>query len=264
MKRSELFNLLLVAGLSFVAGICSFFAFGKSTDVDAAVWVLSSGSAFDQALVAEQNLSFVRDGRDSLTLLAGAEATVTWNEATEELDVELTDGNLIYSTLAGDMEVDVNTPFARLDSQGGMAYVTFNAEDEELQIYAEEHPALVTFVEEGQDLNALAVPTGFRVKILGSKVGSTVEKLRLSKLSKEFPAFEVEDSDYSDEVLSIFTALRKAYTEDSVKTLSAFNQAQDLGPATTGLASVLHKGGLTLRDLLTVAPHANEALDLNR
>ncbi|MEK7146584.1 MAG: hypothetical protein AAB802_05410, partial [Patescibacteria group bacterium] len=33
---------------------------------------------------------------------------------------------------------------------------------------------------------------------------------------------------------------------------------------TTGLASVLHKGGLTLRDLLTVAPHANEALDLNR
>lgn len=252
MKLGSLVNQMLVMTLAGGLVLGSFAAFP-----------VESGSAEESenildTLINEGSLSM--DGRDQVALLNSGLAEWTYDEETHELNAQLTQGSLFFATQANDWSVSVSTPFVRVDSQNSTAVLRLSESGESLEVYALEHPSLVTFISNGQDLNSLLVPTGYFMKIPSSKITATLERLRLTKLTKEFPVFAFEESDLTEEELKVFRASQDDYEASALKFVQEAREGSHFGPPTDGIGSVLNSGYSLFEETLTVLSSAEQDL----
>lgn len=255
MKKAEILNLLAVAMLSLVFGAWSFFRFGSEASLSLENW---DGALQFGENTASENLSKTVNGRDGVTLLSGAEANVTYDEDTQHLDVELKNGAMIFAASAGDITVSVKTDFVRIDSQENIAYVEL--EEGDLKVYSLVHPTLVNFTKDGKDLNALALASSYRMTVNSAKVSDKLSKLLLSKLSKEFPAYELSDEEIPENVKNELENIENRYAKTSADYLIELTSKNEFGPPTTGLGGKLHALFYNTRELMTFLPFAEEKL----
>ncbi len=260
MKSAQILNLVLVAALGIGLGGASFFAFPQAENSLTPGWSYEGSFLWDEAVAASETLSARLNNRDSISILAEADSTSQWNEDAEAISVDLESGSLFFASQAGDFSVRVQTPFARVDSQNSSAYVSFNAESNLLEVFALTHPSTVTFTSEGEDLNALLIPTGYKMKIPAAKVTDTLARLRLTKLSKEFQLFAFESSELPEEVQNLMVASEASYKDSSVAYLNLLQKNSDFGPALTGVGGVLSGGYQVFENTLTVLPNAELGL----
>jgi len=260
MKAGQMMNGIVVMLVSAAAFAGSFFAFAEADYLVEEGWEMGE-LVFDEQVEVSEVASVQLNGRDSLVLMPETVAELSWDEEAGHLDVDLESGGVIFAATAGDMTVSVNTDFARVDSQNSTAYVELS--DGQMNVYATEHPSLVTFVLDGEDLNSISVPTEYWMKVPESKISETVGKLRLTKLSKEFPTYELDDEDLSDEVESALDDIGFAYTESATKFQSAIKRAGEYGPPLTGFAGEANEVFEQFREYVTFMPHAVERLGDN-
>ncbi len=253
--------MLLLLGIATLISVWSFWRFGAQDSGEVALWEMTGQMAFDEVVTSNNTSVLRQNGRDAVVLMPGAQAQVTWDEVEDHLDVDLMQGEMLFATLAGDVTVSVSTDFARVDSQNNMAYVSL--EDANMEVYALQHPSSVTFTLQGEDLNSIPVPTGHRVKVSGSKISSTIGRLRLTKLSKEFPAFALDEDDLTKKLVSEIMALEKAYETSSLNFLNDLQVNSEFGPAQIGFASKFSDGVQGFEQVVTVLPHANARLESN-
>lgn len=258
MKSASLVNIVLVAVVSVACGAASFFAFPQAQTGEEGGWTFEGAVVWGEALEATETMTARLNSRDSISLLPGSSAVLTWDETTGHLDVELNSGSVFFSTLAGDFSVSVETPFTRVDSQNSVAYVALSAE--QLDVYGLTHPSLVTFLLNGKDLNALLVPTDTKMKISSSKVTQTLARLRLTKLTKEFQVFDFEDTELSEDLASVMASGQQAYSDNELAFLNQVQEDSDFGPAITGIGGVFSDGYDFMRQTLTVLSSAETRL----
>jgi hypothetical protein len=260
MKAGPLVNMLVMLTLAMGLAFASF-AFVRDADflseesLDTGSIELGSEQSVDQTATLRLH------ERDSVSLLPGSTATVNYDKEAQAVTVELSKGAAFFATTADDFSVSVVTSFARVDSQNSSAGVVLSESGESLEVFALEYPSLVTFTANGEDLNALLVPTGYRMKIPASKITDTLARLRLTKLTKEFPVFEYEDAELSSDLVATFEASQAAYSNSSVAFLQAAQADGHFGPARAGLGSFVSKAYELFEEILTVLPEAQAELD---
>lgn len=253
MKAGSIVNLVLIIALSAGLSLGTFASFPK-TDV-------LSASESDLQEQLETSTTVRVEGRDSVTLMDMGSANWNWDADAKLVEAELTNGTLFFATLADDFAVEVSTAFVRVSSQNSSALIRLSESGESLEIFALEHPSLVTFLLDGEELNSLSIPTGTSMKVPSSKITETLGRLRLTKLTKEFPVFPFEIEELTDAELETFTASQKAYDDNSLTFLQEQQKDSHFGPALTGMGSSLNKGYTFFRDTLTVLPSAEDRLD---
>lgn len=252
MKFGTLVNQLVLMAIAGAAVIASFFAFP----------VLYGSAEESQNIIDNLNKEgFVSiDGRDSIGILNSGTAEWNYDENSNTLEAKLEKGSVFFSTKAKDIAVSVSTPFARIDSQNSTALIRLSESGESLEVYALEHPSLVTFLNDGEDLNSLLVPSGYFMKIPASKISSTLGRIRLTKLTKEFPVFAFENSDLMEEELKMLSLSTDAYEESVLRFFQKVQENSDFGPPTQGIGFFLSKGYSFFQETLTLLPSANERL----
>lgn len=256
MKTAALINFLIIALLSQTLGLASvFMAIGLAQETFSSqdfegelVW----GETFETDVLQSASLNH----RDGFSLFPGSQATVNYDEETQHVNIELRQGMVFFATEAGDFSLSISTPFARVDSITSSATVSLDSATEQLQVYALEHPSRISFIQDGEEQNALLVPTGTFMKIAASKVSPTLARLRLTKLSKEFPVFSFEESELTEEVQNVWQNKREDYKQNSISLLANLQKNSDFGPALTGLKSYIHKIYQGFKTLLIVLPSA--------
>ncbi len=248
MKAGSLLNLILLLVFAGLLSAASFVAF-KPAEI----------ASIDEAAI-EAELSHSNEVRinyrDAVSGLDGSTVDWSWDESTETVSAGLQTGSVYFSTLADDLSVEVLTPFARVESQNSEAIVRLSESGESLEVYALTHPSLVTFTLDGKDLNSLVVPTGSFMKVPSSKITATLERLRLTKLTKEFPVFDFEESDLTESELAAHEATVDAYDASALSFMQESQNDSHLGPDLTGLGSYMSKAYQLFRDTLTVLPSA--------
>jgi hypothetical protein len=255
MKKAEMFNLLGLAILSLVFGAWSFFRFGSETLLSMEDW---EGQIEFGENVASENLTKTLNGRDTFTLLSGAEANVTYDEESKHVDVELKKGAMIFAATAGDFTLSVKTDFVRVDSQENIAYIEMDGG--ELKLYSLLHPSLVSFTKDGSDLNALSLASSYRMTVNSSKVSDKLSKLLLTKLSKEFPAYEFTDEEIPENVAIELKDIEDSYAKASADFLIGISARNEFGPSTSGLGGKLYSLFYNTRELMTFLPFAEDKL----
>lgn len=255
MKAGALVNLVLIIALSAGLVFGSFTAFRPAES-------LAEESADLMQTLSDMG-SATLHGRDTVTLLEGGSADWSWDADAEMVSATFNAGEIFFATLADDFSVHVLTSFVRVESQNSAALVKLDETGETLTVYALEHPTLVTFVLDGEDLNSLLVPTGTFMKIPSSKISATLGRLRLTKLTKEFPVFPFEDADLSEEELAVYDASQTAYDISSLSFKQESQTESHFGPSLTGFGSYLSRGYEFFKGTLTVLPSAEERLAEN-
>lgn len=257
MQKGALLNGMVLALLAAGTATASFFAFTSASPFEQKGWVLDGEMAFDQNLDTSTVSTARINGRDSVTLMANTEATVQFDEVTHQVNVDLSRGTVVFSTVADDVSVRVTTPFATVDSQHSTAVVSLS---DELTVQSITHPSLVSFTLNGETLNAMNVPNAYRLKVSSSKVTSLLGKLRLTKLLKEFPVFPLADGDVDADVSEVLASIEQSYNNSSVAFLNSVQDRSDFGPSLTGVGGVLNDTYSSFRDALTVLPAAENHL----
>lgn len=258
MKIGQLINSLVIVVAATALAAWSFVSNPAEVAYSSQEWVYEGGLSFDLEVNAEQEMTAIRNNRDSIVLLPGAKAELNWSEDEKHVDVFLSEGGVLFGTQANDFSVSVHTSSVRVESQESLAYVALN--EGKVSVYGLMHPSLLSFVEDETDLNALFVPSGMMIEVAESKVTSTLARLRLTKLSKEFRASDWEGGDFSDEVTSAWMAVNLRYTEQSVAYAQSLQSDPQFGPVQSGLGSVvlgLYDG---FREFATVTPSAQDRL----
>ena len=261
MKSAQILNLVLVSALGIGLGVASVFAFPQAENPLTPGWSYEGSFLWDETLEASETLTARLNNRDSVSLLAGTKSTSNWQEEQEAVSIDLATGALFFASKAGDFSVSVQTPFARVDSENSNAYVSFNAETNLLEVFALDHPSTVTFLSEGEDLNALLIPTGYKMKIPGSKVTETLARLRLTKLSKEFQIFAFENGELPEDVQILVENSESAYKDSSLAYLNQVQKNSDFGPSLTGVGGIINGGLQFFENILTVLPNADLRLE---
>ena len=261
LRKASLINFLAVMAASLVLVGWSFASFGADEGQGGEAWVLTGDMSFDQVLYVEDISAAIRNERDSLIVMPGSEVELSWDEELDHLSVKLMKGGLMFETMANDISVSVETDFARVDSENSAAYIELNEETDQLEVYALDHPSLVTFLLEGEELNALSVPTNYRMKIPSSKISRTIGLLRLTKLSKEFPVFELNGDELSDDVLEELDFVKTLYADNSLEFLTEIQKIIDFGPALEGPAAQVNTVLSGLKENLTLLSHAKDRLN---
>jgi hypothetical protein len=259
MKIGQLINSLIVIAAALAVGSWSLMANPAESAKFSQEWTFEGSAVFGEHLIADEDMSIIRNGRDSVLLLAGSEAEITWDEETRHADVLLTKGGVLFATQANDFSVSVHTSTVRVDSQESLAYVELN-ENGDVSVFGLSHPSLLTFTENGEELNALFVPNGMMIEVPESKVSTTLSRLRLTKLSKEFRASEWSSDDFSDSVTTAWMDVKLRYTESSVLYSQGLQSDPQLGPVKSGLGGQVHTAYSNFRDLATFLPSAEERL----
>lgn len=261
MKIERLVNTIIVmlaaAGLSFA----SLFAFAGEDQFYEETWEFDENVSFDRVINSSEAVAVRRNGRDAVVLLPESEVFMTWDENERHLDIALSKGAVVFATEAADISVSVITDFARVDSESSRAYVALDEEAGQLEVYGLNHPSLVTFVLGGEDLNSISIPMNYRMKVPASKISEKIGKLRLTKLSKEFPVFELDEKDYDTNLKLALAELDDAYTENSVSLLAALQGDGRLGPSMTGFSANVHESLYAFEDVVTFLPHAEARLN---
>lgn len=261
MRKGLLLNGLVLALLAAAVAGFSFINSSVQGESVALGWQLDSGMVFDQDLQTETPGTARLNGRDSVTLLSNSQASVHYDETTQTVTVNLVKGGVIFSTLADDFQVKVLTPFARVSSQHSTASVALSDDSQNLTVYAVTHPSLVTFTTANGDLNSLSVPNDYRMKIPASKVTDLLGKLRLTKLTKEFPVFALADGDLNEEMTGVLASVQKAYDDSSVAFLNQIQSKSDFGPTLSGFGGTVYGSYTSFRDALTVLSTAKVHLE---
>ena len=261
MKSAQILNLVLVSALGIGLGVASVFAFPQAENPLTPGWSYEGSFLWDETIEVAETLTARLNNRDSVSLLAGTKSTSNWQEEQEAVSIDLETGALFFASKAGDFSVSVQTPFARVDSENSNAYVSFNAETNLLEVFALDHPSTVTFLSEGEDLNALLIPTGYKMKIPGSKVTETLARLRLTKLSKEFQIFAFENGELPEDVQILVENSESAYKDSSLAYLNQVQKNSDFGPSLTGVGGIINGGLQFFENILTVLPNADLRLE---
>lgn len=250
MKAGAIVNLVLVIALSAGLSLGSFVAFPSAN-------VLTATESDLQAQLESTGSVQVND-RDRVILLEGGSADWEWDADTETLEATLTSGSLFFASLADDFSVQVLTPFVRISSQNSTALVQMSESGDAVEVFALEHPTLVTFLLDGEELNSLLVPSNMSMKIPSSKISATLGRLRLAKLTKEFQVSTFEVTELTQAEQDVFTASQTAYNESELSFLQNQQAYSHFGPSLTGLGSAMNKGYEFFRNTLTVLPSAEE------
>ncbi len=250
MKAGSLLNLILLLVFAGLLSAASFTAFKPEE-------IVSTDEAAIEAELSHSNEVRLNE-RDSVSGLEDATVDWSWDQPSETLSAELQAGTVYFSTLADDFTVEVVTPFARIESQNSEAVVRLSESGESLEVYALTHPSLVTFTLDGKDLNSLVVPTGNFMRVPSSKITATIERLRLTKLTKEFPVFAFEESDLTESELAAHEETIAAYDASALSFMQESQRDSHMGPDLTGLGSYLSKAYQLFRETLTVLPSAED------
>lgn len=139
MNKGALLNSMVLGLLAATFAAGTLWSFSASGEEDAAAWQMVGDMVFDTPVTSTVVSSARLGGRDSVSLLSGTQATLHYDAAADTVTVDLLDGGVVFSTLADDFQVIVNTPFARVESQHSTAYLSL--EEGQLQIYAVTHPS---------------------------------------------------------------------------------------------------------------------------
>ena len=264
MKTGALLNGLTLCALALAVSAWSLVFLQDSKAVTETGIDVHGNLPLNTSFEAADLTSFTLNGKDGLTILPGSSLEVQWDEVSEDVRVELETGSVFAYTLSDELSITVVTSTSEVLSEGNLVLVKTEPESEDLTVYAVEHPALVTFTAEGDSLNALNVPGGYRMKISAAKVTKTLEKLRLAKLSKEFPIYALSDEDLSEEMSESLANIRKNYEASTVAFLNELQENMDFGPALRGLSSEVSQGYRSFEEALTVVPTAQDRLSESR
>lgn len=262
MKIAQVVNSTIVILAAVTVAAWSVFANPADTADLSEEWQFE-GLSFDEQIVTEESISLARNGRDSIVLTSGSTAELQWNEDEDHVDVLLSSGGVLFSTQANDFSVTVHTSTVQVDSQESFAYVERD-ESGTVTVYGLSHPSLLTFVEDGVDLNALFVPDGMMIEVPESKVTSVLSRLRLTKLSKEFRASEIKDEDVSESMMAAWNASKLRYTESAVAYQEELQNNLQLGPVQDGAGAKLYDWYDGFRETVTVVSTAELRLEENR
>lgn len=260
MRTGLILNGIVLGALALASSAWSLVFFSSTGELAEQGEVLEGDFKLNENFLAEEESSFVLNGRDALTVLPESEVFVEWDAEASHLDVELLKGSVLFSTLANDMTVSVHSAFVQVDSQNSTALVTLNEELASLSVFALDHPSLVSFIKDGTVLNALSVPGNYRMTISSGKVTDTLSKLRLTKLAKEFPVYVLSDGDLSEEAMKALHDVEERYSVQSVAFLNQLQDDSHFGPATEGIGSALVSGYKFFETALTVVPSAKDRL----
>lgn len=260
MKTGALLNGLTLGALALAASAWTMFFFQNSEALNQKGLSVQGDFPFNQEFEATELTSFTLNGKDGLAVLAGSSVEVNWDEESEDVEVKLNSGSVIAYTLSNELNITVTTPSTRVLSQNNMVVVKTSDDAQSLTVAAVEHPALVNFYKDETELNALNVPGGYRMGISLAKITDTLAKLRLTKLSKEFPVFALSDSDLSEETMTALKDIRANYDASTVAFLNQLQDESDFGPALSGFGSQLSNGLTTFQNTLTVIPTAKDRL----
>ena len=260
MKTSALLNGFTLCALALAASAWTMVFLQDSQALTQKGIDYQGNFPMNQSFEVTELTSFTLNGKDGLVVLPGSKLQVEWDESSEEVRVNLDSGTVVAYTLANELTITVASPSTSVLSQNNMVLVKADEETQDLSVYAIEHPALVTFFSEQTELNALNVPGGYRMEVSVAKITTTLAKLRLTKLSKEFPIYELSDEDMTEEMSAALEGVRDDYDASAIAFLNQANEDSDFGPALTGLGSQLSKGYTSFQEALTVIPTAEERL----
>lgn len=261
MKNAKLIHVFLLLGIATVFTVWSFWRFMDAGNKVESEWDMTGQMTLDEVVTSKDTSVLRRNGRDAVVLFPGSEAQFSWDETESHLDVHLLHGALLFATLAGDMNVRVQTEFARIDSQNNMAYVRLDESGANLDVYALQHPGNLSFLLNNDVLNSLSVPAGYRIKVPQSKISSTIGRLRLTKLTKEFPNFALKEEDLSEVLKKNIQDVESAYQESSLEFLNDLQAKSELGPSQSGFSAQLADGVQAFEEAVTVFPHAKLRLE---
>ncbi len=260
MKTGALLNGLTLCALALAASAWTMVFLQDSAALNQKGIAYEGNLPLNQSFEVNELTSFTLNGRDGLAVFPGSSVEVTWDETSDDVEVQLTSGTVLAYTLASELNIRIVTPSTTVLSQNNMVLVKTDEEAQSLTVYAIEHPALVSFFDGETELNALNVPGGYRMGVSLAKITETLAKLRLTKLSKEFPVFELSDEDMTEEMNQALQAVRDHYEASTIAFLNELQANSDLGPSLTGLGSQLSKGYTSFQDALTLVPTAKERL----
>jgi hypothetical protein len=259
MKTSNLIHSLAVLTLAIVVGSWSLISLSSGVETQPELW--NSEFEFGALQQFEKTTHLKQNGRDSIVFMPGTSASVSFDESQNHLDITLEFGTLLVSSLANDFSASVHMDSLQLNSEGSIAVVEASEDGSSIVTKAVTNPSLLVFLQEEQPLNVLSLPTNHRITVPTSKVKENLAKLRLTKLSKEFPAFVLKDGDFTEEVQKELDKLDLNYKGSTLRYLARINKDIDLGPDPTGFGSQVNGFWSGLKAALTLAPHAQEALD---
>lgn len=261
MKVSRIINLFLLLGLAIFLAVWSLKALSSSELVEKEGWMTTDELVFGELMYFDRtNVATIND-RDTVVIFAGSEAILKWDELEKHLVVYLEKGAALASTYAGDVIIDVRADgFASVRSYKNIIYAEMTEDSQELNAYSLVHPSKVSFVHGGQELNSLCLPAGYRMRVPEVKITDTLSKLRITKLAKEFPHYDIDEDDLDDAVLARYIETDSVYTQWSLDYLSDLQSNGELGPETEGFAGVLNDFYGDFREIVTVLPHAEDRL----
>lgn len=256
MKLGALINSTVLGLMGLGLSLGSFFVLFDGSSLEAAEWSFENGAQFEETLEAKEQMMVQRNGRDAVLLFPGAKATLSWNESQSHLSVDLEEGAVLFVAEAGDMKVSVENEFLRIDSENSTGYLEF--EDEGVEFFALNHASRVNFLEEGETLNSILVPGEHRTKVHASKVSDTIGKLRLTKLTKEFPMYSIQEDDLSELVQAAHAEVENIYVQSAAEFLAEIQSGQNYGPPLGGYEAYAYAWFDEFRRLLTFIPEAEQ------
>ncbi|QQR55182.1 hypothetical protein IPG41_01305 [Candidatus Peregrinibacteria bacterium] len=264
MKISTLLNSLTLGALALAASTWTlFFLQPSQASVEKGI-VYEGHLPLNQSVEVKDYSAFTLNGKDGVAIFPDSKVELQWDEQSSDVDLLLEEGSVLVYTLADELSVEVITPHATVLSQHNLLVVSVDSETEDLVVYAVEHPALLTFTQEGELLNALDVPGGHRMKVSALKVNEVLAKLRLAKLSKEFPIYALSDEDLSESMNEALLSVKARYEESTLAFLNETQENSDFGPALAGLGSQVSNGYESFQQVVTVIPSAETRLEEDR
>lgn len=264
MKKGLLINTVAASFVAAGIALWSFFGASASPNTLTNEWVYVGDAEFGVDLTVDELSSARRSDRDVFYLMPESHSTVSWDEASRKVNVDLVSGGILFATRAGDFDITVDTGFVRINSSNNTAYVQMDPSGEHLDVYSLSHPASISFVLEGEVINELPIPSGHRVRIKRSKITETIGKLRLAKLSKEFPAFPLTQEDLSEQVWSTLADIDESYDTYSYQLLTSLQNNSNFGPPKTGFGASWSNFVQGVKGAVTVLPHAEKRLAESR
>lgn len=261
MNKALSIHALLMFTFALGVAVWSFFLFGSTKASFIPEWEKTGQMELDSRIVAQDLSLLRRNGRDAVVLFPGAQAELIWDSTEESLDVNLYAGSVLVGAQAGDFSVNVDTDFARVEAQYNTVWVSLAEDASSLDVYALRGSSTLSFMQEGEVLNALPVPTHMRVKVAQAKVTPTLGRLRLTKLSKEFPVFPLTEKEMSAELSAALEELTVVYQKSAERTVKDLQAQSDFGPPLSGFGARLASFLSRFESFATLLPHAEERLE---
>jgi hypothetical protein len=252
MKKAAFLNLMVLASLALIFGVVSFV---WSSGADLMVFEKETESDFplNQEVQSTEMMNFQRNGRDQLLVFPGSTFTANWDESTQDLNLNLESGAALMAAVAGDFTGSISTPYARIGSDHGIFYVQIEEDGVGLNVMSLEQSSLISFLDKkGKVLNEIALLESQKLNLPASKVTDLLGRLRLTKLMKEFPSYDLKEADLSNAVKEAHEKIQEDYQGKSLDFIQKVQSQGEFGPGNSWYAS--------FESALTVLPHAKARL----